>query len=386
MSFLTKLESRAIVGLAGIFSLRMLGLFMILPVFALYAKQLNDATPLRIGMALGIYGLTQALFQIPFGIASDRWGRKCMIVIGLCLFIVGSALGAVSNSITGIVIGRALQGAGAVGCVMMALAADLTREVVRTYAMASIGITIGLSFALAMVLGPVCNGWIGVKGIFWLSAMFGVVGIVVLQRLVPMPTKPVGMQQAMPAMGLAFKLLRKNTVFLQSTLGVLVLHASLTALFLQMPAQKGMFYLGVLFVSFMATALMIFCAQKYKNVAFGRMVFPASIMLLTVSECIIFYWISLGSPLQGGIWGLALGLSLFFTAFNFLEASLPSLVSKCVSPEIKGTALGIFSCAQFLGLFLGGALGGCLDSLYGNSAIWAFCVILAIVWLRLILV
>lgn len=384
MGFLTKSENRAIAGLAGIFSLRMLGLFMILPVFALYAQELEQVTPLRIGIALGIYGLTQAMFQIPFGMASDRLGRKPIIIIGLLLFIVGSVLAAVSDSIIGVMIGRALQGAGAVGCVIMALAADLTREVARTRAMAGIGITIGLSFALAMVLGPLLNEWVGVRGIFWLSAIFSLLGIFVLLCIVPGPLKQVDRQQAMPAIGLAFRTLCKNSTFVQATVGILVLHASLTALFLKMPQQSGMFYLGVLCLSFIATAVVIMYAEKHKSADLNKKLLLISVILLILSECIVFYFILPTCSVQSGVMGLALGLCLFFTAFNFLEANLPSLVSKCVSAQIKGTALGVFSCAQFLGLFLGGAIGGWLDNFYANSGIAGFCVILGVIWLKLI--
>ncbi|MGH8307884.1 MAG: MFS transporter, partial [Gammaproteobacteria bacterium] len=184
---MTGTERRASLSLAGIFSLRMLGLFMIYPVFAVWARRLPDATATTIGLALGIYGLTQALFQIPFGFLSDRIGRKRIIAAGLIVFAIGSMVAALSHSIYGIILGRLLQGAGAVGSATLALAADLTREEHRTKAMAIIGMTIGASFGLAVVVGPVLNGWIGVPGIFWLTAVLAVCGIGVLYVLVPQP-------------------------------------------------------------------------------------------------------------------------------------------------------------------------------------------------------
>ena len=256
MSSITKTEYKTITGLAAIFSLRMLGLFMILPVFSVYANQLNYVTPTRIGIALGIYGLTQALLQIPFGFVSDWLGRKPIILFGLVLFSAGSVTAAISDSIFGVIIGRALQGAGAVGCVIMALATDLTREEVRIRAMAVIGVTIGLSFALAMILGPVLDQHIGVTGIFWLSAFFAVIAIVVLFIWIPSPNlEPnlapnLGPNQNskqnstvlrgsasteetsihLPTMTSIPKVF-KDSNLVRLNLGILILHASLTALF-----------------------------------------------------------------------------------------------------------------------------------------------------------
>lgn len=374
MSSLTKLENRAIIGLASIFSLRMLGLFMILPVFSLHAKQLQGVTPFSLGMALGIYGLTQACLQIPFGRLSDKLGRKPVIIAGLLIFSIGSGLAAISDSIVGVVIGRALQGAGAIGCVLMALVADITRETIRTRAMAGIGMTIGLSFALAMVLGPFCAEWVGVRGIFWLSALLGLMGIGILKNFVPTPEITVSI---LPAFFQTLHMLLNNTAFVRATMGILILHCSLTAVFLKMPIQSGFFYGCILLASLFSTVLMIFYAEKYK-----KNLLVNSISILLFAECMIFYVMNV----EGATLGLAIGLWLFFTAFNFLEARLPALVSSCIPQEIKGTALGVFSSAQFLGLFLGGALGGWLDALYGTIAIAGFCVILAITWLKLILV
>ncbi len=383
MGSLTKSEERAIVGLAGIFSLRMLGLFMILPVFAWYASHLREVTPFRVGLALGIYGLTQALFQIPFGVLSDRIGRKPMIIVGLFLFSVGSLWAALSDSILGVVIGRALQGAGAVGGVLMALMSDLTREEVRTRGMAGIGMTIGFSFALAMVLGPAFETWIGVKGIFWLSACLGLVGIGVLLSYVPVPSVSTASSKTLQNINNTFKNLLKNRDFVNASLGVLILHATLTALFLKMPHQHWFFYLSILMFALGATVLLIVYSEKNKNPVRTYRLLRIQILILILAECILFYCIAW--PPESGAWiAWAVGAVLFFTAFNFLEASLPAMVSKCVAASTRGTALGIFSSAQFLGLFLGGLIAGWLDSMYGVVTVFGFCVILAVVWLKLI--
>jgi MFS family permease len=388
MTRTTPLERRAVAALAGIFSLRMLGLFMILPVFAIYAKQLSGVTPTTIGLALGIYGLTQALLQIPFGMASDRVGRKPVIILGLLLFILGSVIAAVSVSIYGVILGRCLQGASAIGCVIMALVADLTREAVRIRAMAVIGITIGLSFALAMILGPVFSEIGGVPGIFWTTAVLSVVAIGVLIFVVPNPL-PVSSNSSntntsIPLLAYLPKLLADRQLK-PLNFGVLVLHACLTALFVKMPlivqslgfaeGATWRFYLPVFIGSLFATLPCIIVIEKK---SWAKPGIVSMILALAISELGILYF-------SNTVWGLALSLGLFFTAFNVLEASLPSWVSKYADPKTKGTALGIYSSAQFLGLFLGGVIGGWLDGSYGMVAVLLFCISLTVVWLTLIL-
>lgn len=394
----TKDERRVVIGLASLFSLRMFGLFVILPVFSIYANQLNSVTPTRIGIALGIYGLTQALFQIPFGFASDKWGRKPIILIGLGLFCVGSVVAALSESIFGVMIGRALQGAGAVGSTVLALAADLTRAEIRVRAMAVIGITIGFSFALAMILGPFLNEQIGVPGIFWLTAVLSILGVLILIFWIPNPSNPVnqgniqGVYSTLKNLKNFKNSILKNSVLLRLNFGVLVLHASLTALFLKLPLlletlglakeNTGKFYFFILLGSLVGAAPLIYYADKKvadKQNNFKKC-FLFSVCLLIFSELGVFY------ACHSWLLGVGISLVVFFTAFNFLEASLPSLVSRRCEPSVKGTALGIFSSAQFLGLFLGGFLGGILDQHYGIVAVFGFCVILAVVWLWLILV
>jgi len=371
---LTQTERRAIGLLSGIYALRMLGLFMVLPVFSIYAKQLNDVTPLRVGVALGIYGLTQALFQIPFGFLSDRWGRKPVIMVGLCLFAIGSAIAACSTSILGIIAGRGLQGLGAVGSVIMALLADMTREQVRLRAMAMIGMAIGFSFILAFVVGPCVYTWVGVRGIFWITACLalGASGLVMIAIPTPIKGEPI-------------RLLRNRRLLPVKTGsvlygGVLILHASLTALFLKIPeaivafeqigGQMWRFYLPVFTVAVLLTLPIIFYLESSAYFKFGL---KATVLCLALSELGILVFFH-------SFWGMSVSLCLFFTAFNVLESSLPALISRSVAPSHKGAALGIFSALQFLGLFLGGVIGGVLDSWNSSVAVLGFCVILAVIW------
>ncbi len=384
MVAITSIERRAMVSLATIFLLRMLGLFMILPVFAVYAKQLNYVTPTLVGIALGVYGLTQALFQIPFGFASDYFGRKPLILFGLILFAVGSMVAAMSDSIYGIIVGRSLQGASAIGCVIMALIADLTREEVRVRVMAVVGITIGISFALAMVLGPLLSEFGGIKGLFWITAAFSLLAIITLIIFVPTPVDALKNNELIPIFHLFPKVLIHPELKILN-FGVFVLHASLVALFLKIPiALQGIgfekntawqFYMPVFFSALLATIPGILIFEQKKWVKYGIAIV---VLMLAISEVGILYFFK--DPI-----GLAFSIWLFFTAFNTLEAGLPSLVSKAAPVGCKGTALGIYSSAQFLGLFVGGIVGGWLDSYYGVIAVLLFCVTLAVVWFLWIL-
>ena len=376
---MTGSERRAALSLAGIFSLRMLGLFMIYPVFALWARRLPDATAFSIGLALGVYGLTQALFQIPLGFLSDRLGRKRIIAAGLLLFALGSVVAALSHSIDGIILGRLLQGAGAVGSAILALAADLTREQQRTKAMAVIGMTIGASFSLALVAGPILNRWIGVPGIFWLTAVLALLGIGVLYGLVPQPLVSSVHAEAEPVPAL-FKRVLTDRELLRLDFGIFVQHTILTASFLSVPfvlKQAGValhdqwfVYLPVLVVSVICMLPLIILAER------GRMkpVFLASVATLGVSQLLLL----LG---HGRLPVVIVALLVFFTAFNLLEASLPSLISRVAPSEAKGTALGIYSSSQFFGIFVGGALGGWLQGVWGLTGVFGLCAALAGLWL-----
>jgi MFS family permease len=361
----------------------MMGLFMIFPVFALYAEHLEGTTPVLIGLAMGMYGLTQAIFQIPYGMISDRFGRKPVIVFGLLVFAAGSVVAAMSDTIWGVIFGRALQGAGAIAAVVMALTADLTREEKRLRAMAIIGASIGVAFMTSLVLGPVLDIWIGVDGIFWLTAVLAIVAIFVLKYWVPNPVGSRFHRDAMTAPAQLGLILRDRGL-MRLNAGIFLLHMMLTATFVVLPlalrdnagvapAEHWTFYLPVMLTALLAMVPLVIIAEKQ-----GRMkpVFLAAILSLGVAELVF-----LGFNRSG--LGLLAGLFIYFAAFNVLEATLPSLVAKTVSPDNKGTAMGVYSTTQFLGAFIGGISGGTLHGLWGLNAVFGFCVIVALVWLVL---
>ena len=374
-------EFRAAATLAVVFSVRLLGLFMIYPVFAAYAGTLTGANPYLIGEALGIYGLTQGLLQIPFGLLSDRIGRKVMIVIGLVLFGIGSAVAAVSTTIGGVIIGRALQGAGAVGSVILALVADLTGEDSRTAAMAMVGITIGASFLVALLAGPVVASFIGVAGIFWLMVALALVGIAITQFVVPNPPRIRVHRDAEAVPALLGAVLR-NRELLRLDLGIFALHAMLTASFLVIPDllrsiagvavhDQWMIYLPVLLISVAVMVPAIIVAEKYRRM---KGVFLSAVAALVASQFMLFY----GSA---NVFVLLAALIVFFSAFNVMEASLPSLITKVVPPDVKGTAMGVYSSLQFLGIFVGGIVGGVAHQHQGNEGVFALTTVLAVIWL-----
>jgi MFS family permease len=375
-----KQELRAVASLATVFSVRLLGLFMIYPVFADYARRLSGATPFKIGLALGIYGLSQGVLQIPFGLLSDRIGRKPMIVLGLLLFGAGSAVAARSSTIDGVIVGRVLQGAGAVGSVIMALVADLTGEESRTQAMAVVGLTIGASFMLALVAGPVVAGWVGVAGIFWSMVGLALAGIAITQWIVPRPPALAVHRDAETVPSL-LRSIAANTELRRLDFGVFALHAMLTASFLRMPEllrssldmdsrHQWMVYLPVLAVSVGVMVPAIIVAEKHRRM---KTIFVLAVAALALSQCLF-----LAGP--GRFLTLA-ALTVFFAGFNVMEASLPSLVTKTAPPAAKGTAVGIFSCSQFLGIFVGGVGGGWLLPMMGGEAVFIASLGLALVWL-----
>ncbi len=375
---MTSTERRASLSLAAILSLRMLGLFMILPVFTFYASQLHNATPTLIGIALGIYGLTQGIFQIPFGTLSDHVGRRKIIALGLLIFVIGSILCALSSSIQIMILGRALQGVGAVGSTVIAMIADLTREEQRTKAMAIAGVTIGISFAFAMMLGPLLANWIN---LFWLAALLGVVAILVLFIWVPTPLKTTWHPEAEPEFTQFFTLL-KEPELMRLNLGIFILHAVLTASFVILPLslqnlaglhgnQQWLLYLPTLVLAFLLSIPFIIIAEKQKKL---KPFFLGAIATLGIAELLL--WIFAHNLLIS-----ATSLLLFFGAFSLLEAFLPSLVSRTAPASRKGTALGIYSCSQFLGIFIGGTLGGWLYGAFGLTDVYLFCVALTALWL-----
>jgi MFS family permease len=375
-----KQELRAVGSLAAVFSVRLLGLFMIYPVFADYARQLSGATPFKIGLALGIYGLSQGLLQIPFGLMSDRWGRKPMIVSGLILFGAGSAVAALSSTIDGVIVGRVLQGAGAVGSVILALVADLTGEESRTQAMAVVGVTIGGAFMFALVAGPVLAGFIGVPGIFWTMVGLALVGIAITEFVVPRPP-PLVVHRDTETVPSLLKSIAREPELRRLDFGIFALHAMLTASFLRVPAllrsslgvnsrHQWIVYLPVLLVSVAVMVPAIIVAEKYRRM---KTVFVTAVLALGVSQCLFLAG-------TGAFWSIA-GLTVFFAGFNVMEATLPSLVTKTAPPAAKGTAAGIFSTSQFLGIFVGGVVGGSIQQMLGGDAVFIGSLALCIVWL-----
>lgn len=377
---MSPLERRATFGLASIFGLRLLGIFIILPVFALYAEHLpggEDHT--LVGLAIGAYGLTQAVLQIPFGWASDRYGRKRVIYVGLIILALGSFLAAAAQNIQGVIIGRMIQGAGAISATVMALAADLTREQHRTSAMAVIGSTIGLTFALSIVAGPGLNSLIGVSGMFALTGLLALAAIVVVARIVPDPGESHFQADAEVEPGKFMDILR-DTELARLNCGVFVLHAVLMALFIVLPLslrdaglpadQHWQMYLPVIAGSFVLMLPFIVRGERRGRV---KPLFVASVAVLLAGQVLLASW-------SGSLWTIGIALLVFFTAFNLLEALLPSFVSRLAPAGAKGTAIGIYSSIQFFGLFIGASVGGWLSERYGGAAVYAFAIVLTGIW------
>ena len=378
---MSSLESRAAFSLAGIFSLRMLGLFLILPVFALYAEELQGFTPVLVGLAIGAYGLTQALLQIPFGMLSDRIGRKPVIIGGLLIFAVGSVVAALADSIWGVILGRALQGSGAIAAAVMAMAADLTQEHNRMKAMAVIGMSIGIAFALALVLGPVLNNFIGVSGIFWLTGALALSGVAITLFVVPNPEDSHFHRDTQPEPG-QFGRVLSNPDLLRLDMGIMILHMGMTALFLALPlvlrdsigmdsASHWMIYLPVLVLSVLLLVPFVVIAENRRRM---KQVFLFSIGALAVAQLGFFAFYQ-------SFWGLVISLLIYFTAFNVLEATLPSLVAKMAPADAKGTAMGVYSTSQFAGAFIGGLAGGWMHHQFGLQGVFLFGAGAMIVWL-----
>lgn len=373
-------ERRTVMALASLYVFRMLGLFMVLPVLMLYGDSYSSSTPLLLGVALGAYGFSQALLQIPFGMLSDRLGRKPVIAAGLLIFAAGSVLAALSDSVYGLIAGRILQGAGAIAAAVMALVTDLTADENRTKAMATIGASIGIAFALALVLGPVLAGVGGLSLIFWVTAALALVGLGVLYWLVPSVVNSRARHEAQAVPALLWATV-KNAELSRLNLGIFVLHFVLMASFVVLPGmlEQGAgiarerhwwLYLPLLAGSFVAMLPFMIVAEKRRRI---KPVFLAAVLLLAMA----LLWLAL-TP-AGLVWLLP-GLFGFFMAFNLLEAMLPSLVSRQAPVGSKGTATGVYSSSQFLGAFAGGVVGGALLQGQGASAVLLLAVLLVTLW------
>lgn len=381
---MTSAERRASLGLASIFGLRMLGLFFIMPVFTLYADQLTSSTPILIGLALGAYGLTQAIFQVPMGMASDRIGRKPIIIGGLIVFALGSAVAAMSTSIYGVIIGRALQGCGAIASAVMALAADTTRASQRTKIMAFIGISVGVAFMLALIIAPMVAYYVGLTGIFWSTAALALISMALLYWFVPGHYEHSHDREIRPG---SFGRALRHPDLVRLDLSVLALHLILTASFVVLPKviessmhlpppEHWKVYVPVMLIS----VVLLFPAVSVGE-ARGMMhrLIAAMVVVLGVGS------LALADAIHVAPWAVAVALIVYFTAFNILESSLPSLVSRFAPEDAKGAALGVFSTCQFIGAFIGGVSGGIAYGRFGADGTFVFCAAVAGLWFLAVL-
>lgn len=373
-------ELRATWGLGTVFSLRMLGMFMVLPVLTTYGMALQGASEALIGLAIGIYGLAQAIFQIPFGLLSDRVGRKPLIIGGLALFVIGSIVAALSSSIWGIILGRALQGSGAIAAAVMALLSDLTREQNRTKAMAFIGVSFGVTFAIAMVLGPIVTHKLGLQALFWMIAALGSAGIMLTLWVVPNSHNHVLNRESGMVKG-CFSQVIASPRLLKLNFGIMCLHILLMSTFVALPGQleaagfaardHWQIYLVTMLVSFVSVVPFIIYAEVKRRM---KRVFLFCVALLLIAEIVLW-----GAGPH--FWELVLGVQIFFLAFNLMEALLPSLISKEAPAGYKGTAMGIYSTSQFLGVAIGGSLGGWVEGMFDSQTVFLAGALLSMLWL-----
>ena len=373
------LERRSTFALSSIFALRMLGLFMIIPVFSVAGQSYQGATPTLIGLAVGVYGLTQAILQIPFSLLADRFSRKPLIILGLILFALGGAVAAMSDTIYGVIIGRAIAGGGAVSAVVMALLADVTREEQRSKAMAVMGMSIGVSFMVAFSLGPWLTGLVGISGLFWITTIMGL-GAISMLLLVPKVTRHhKNYQQGYLSQ---LKQVLKMGDLNRLHVSVFALHLLLTAMFIYMPSQliefadiplskHGLVYLPLLVISLFFAFPSIILAEKYRKM---RGIFLTAIGGIVLGLLILIFGYE-------SKYILLAGLGFFFIAFNVMEALLPSWLSKSAPIQSKATAMGVNASSQFLGAFFGGMIGGQLLMLNNTALGWSILSGIAIVWL-----
>jgi len=364
--------------ISSIIATRMLALFLIFPVFSVYAEQYIDQTPYLIGLAIGIYGLTQAIFQIPFGYMSDQVGRKPLIYLGILLFLLGSVIAALSENIFTVIIGRALQGGGAISAVLMSFLADYVRPEQRSKANAFVGAQIGLAFMLSLILGPVIASTYGISGLFWFIGGLSLLALVIASQLPQVSTKA--------QYSLTFSNFKKilTPTLIRLDLSVFVIHLILTCSFIVLPlllVENNIFdkslhgnwkmYLPVMILSFIGMLPLIISAEKFKK---HKLVLLLTILILIISQ-FLFYTLDLTFT------SFMLFLTLFFVAFNGIEAMLPSLLSRTADPDKRGLAMGVFSTSQFFGSFIGGVFGGWIYHKYGINSVFLFTISVAIIWL-----
>ena len=362
-----------------IMSVRMLGLFMLFPVMSIYAAEYDNSTPFLIGMAIGVYGLTQALLQIPFGYLSDRFGRKPILIIGLLIFFLGSVLAANTSNLNLVVLGRALQGGGAISAVLMAFLADSVNEENRAKANAFVGFQIGVAFMLSLLIGPIISSKVGLQGLFWTIALLSLIALIIVFSLEQ--SKPVTYYKL--SMRAFRETLTKELVTLD--LSIFSLHLILAAGFIVMPiliienqivsmVNNWHLYLPAIFLSFLGMLPLIVVSEKFKKTKY---ILLLCILLLIISQ-FIFFNASLSFQL------FLITLTIFFIAFNSIEALLPSLLSRTASSSKRGLAMGIFSTSQFLGTFFGGAIGGLIYDIYDLNSVFLFTIFVALIWWFLI--
>lgn len=397
---MTPLEKRSSFSLAFIFALRMLGLFLVLPVFSLEASHYQGGNdPLLVGFALGAYGLTQAFLQLPVGIASDKWGRKRIIVLGLLVFALGSFVAATADSVWGLVLGRAVQGAGAVSAAVTALLSDQTRAVVRTKAMALVGISIGLVFAAALVLSPLLTAWVGLSGLFTLTMVLALAGVAVVIGLVP-PEQPHGQDsgplalseaqqaEAQLPFGTRYRKLLAQPDFLRLSAGVFILHSVQMSMWSAVPAlliAAGLPQASHWHVYLPAVSVSVFfLGFLFSMERRGRTNFVSQLSIGLIGVVQVVFALALAGHWQGSLWGIGLILVAFFCGFNAMEALQPSQISRIATPATRGAAMGTYNTLQSLGLFWGGVMGGLLIKLYGAGGLFAVNSVLVLIWFVLI--
>jgi MFS family permease len=366
------------ISIASIFSFRMLGLFMLIPVFTIYAHNLNHATPALIGIALGSYGLTQSILQIPFGMLSDKFGRKPIITLGLVLFSIGSIIGAYTTSIEGMILARALQGTGAIGSVLIALLTDITPDEHRTKAMAVVGSTIGISFSLSIIISPYITSLFGLSGIFYITAALAILGIIIVNTVIPTP------QDVTLIINKAkFNEIIFNKDLVKNNIGIFIQHLLLTTTFFVLPlilqaqiknnnlSSLWHFYLPIIVLSFLVMMPLIIYAERVQKI---KQIFMLAVVFIFISQ--IFLIIS-----HNNFTYIAILIFVYLLGFNILEAMLPSIVSKQANIHNRGSVMGVYSSFQFLGIFAGGCLAGFIFKSYGYLGVFIFNTIVSLLWI-----